>query len=248
MTRIAVVGDVHGNLPALEAVIASAGEVDAWWCIGDTLGYGPCPLECVRRLRSLGATAVAGNHDLGCTGGIDLEHFNAAARAACIWTMSLLDEESSSYVASLPLREAVRDVLLVHGSPRDPVWEYVVSPRAALGNLEAFGEPVCFNGHSHVPVVFSWPRNGGTGGAGLSMEQPSGDARFTLEPSRRYLINAGSVGQPRDRDPRACFAVYSEEDREVSYHRVEYDIGATREKMREAGLPPFLSERLEMGI
>lgn len=249
MARIAVVGDIHGNLPALQVVVANAADVDHWWCIGDTVGYGPFPAECVRMLRALDTSTVAGNHDLGCTGGIDLAHFNPDARKACRWTASALDAEARSYLGSLPLKASIGDALLVHGSPRDPVWEYVLSPQVALRSVGTFEETVCFNGHSHVPAVFSWPRKEVEADVvGLSIDYPGEDEVVRLEPGRHYLINVGSVGQPRDRDPRACFVTYSSEDREVAYHRVAYDVAETREKMREAGLPRFLAERLQTGM
>lgn len=250
MAGIAVIGDVHGNLPALEAVLSQCGECDAIWCVGDTVGYGPYPNECALRVSGSGAAAVAGNHDLGSLGTIDLLSFNSFARAACQWTGEVMERDTREYLDSLPLRKQVEaDVLLVHGSPRDPVWEYVLERGQARAVFESFSERICFNGHSHAPVVF-------VSGAGetddeaeraVEMVIPRDGCRLEVEGDRRYLVNVGSVGQPRDGDPRACYVIYNPEEGLITYRRVEYPVAEVQLKMEEEGLPEFLAGRLAEG-
>lgn len=161
MSRICVFGDVHGSLPAFEAVLAQAGDCDAFWCVGDTVGYGPFPNESARRVEELGAVCVAGNHDLGSLGKISLFDFNVHARTACEWTGRNLEEQTRGYLESLHLGQyPMPGCAIVHGSPREPVWEYIVSSQEAAMNFGESSEAVCFHGHSHAPAVFFWTANG----------------------------------------------------------------------------------------
>ena len=250
MAKIAVIGDVHGNIPALEAVLSQCDGCDAVWCVGDTVGYGPYPNECVSRVRELGAVTVAGNHDLGSLGTIDLLSFNTYARRACEWTGEVLSEDARDYLDSLALRKRVtNDVLLVHGSPRDPVWEYVLNMGQALEVFGSFDERICFHGHSHSPLVFK-SLVGESGELDESAVQPTvpGDGyRLELEGDRRYLVNVGSVGQPRDGDPRACYVLFDPDEGLITYRRVLYPVAEVQEKMKEEGLPEFLARRLADG-
>lgn len=244
MTRIGVIGDIHGNLPALRGVLRHAGDCEGWYCTGDIVGYGPYPVECCRELRKLGAISVAGNHDLGSLGRADLDDFNPEARAACEWTGRLLDPDTRSFLESLELRhQAEPDIHIVHGSPRDPVWEYLTSAGAALKNFSSFDERVCFVGHTHVPMVFILgPQRR------VSLLIPGESGELEIENGNRYIINAGSVGQPRDHDARSCYVQYEPEKGLLSYHRVDYPISEVQQAMHEAGLPLFLAHRLVLGI
>jgi diadenosine tetraphosphatase ApaH/serine/threonine PP2A family protein phosphatase len=250
LAKIAVIGDVHGNMPALEAVLLHCNGCDAVWCVGDTVGYGPYPNECVSRVRGLGAIAVAGNHDLGSLGMIDLMSFNTYARRACEWTGEVLQGDAREYLDSLPLRKRVDgDVLLVHGSPRDPVWEYVLNMGQALEVFGSFDERICFHGHSHSPLVFASVVEE-TGDREKPEVQPlvPGDGyRLELERGRRYLVNVGSVGQPRDGDPRACYVLFDPDEGIITYRRVTYPVAEVQAKMDEEGLPEMLSRRLAEG-
>lgn len=239
---ICVIGDVHGNLPALEAVLEKAGDCDDFWCIGDTVGYGPFPDECINEVRLTCPVSVAGNHDLGSIGKISLDSFNADARVACEWTGRIITDESRLYLDGLPMRHETGGVLLVHGSPRNPIWEYVISTREAAPNLEAMTEPLCFHGHSHAPAVFARKD-----GDYLRMGPLGDGTAVELLEGAKYLVNVGSVGQPRDGDARACYVEYRPDERMVSYHRVEYPIERTQKMMEEAGLPGFLIGRLAIG-
>ncbi len=246
----AVIGDVHGNLPALQAVIAAAGGgAEGWICIGDTVGYGPFPNECLSLVRSLEARAVVGNHDLGSLGAIDLARFNPEARMACEWTARVLEPDGSAYLSSLPERASFEDLLVVHGSPRDPVWEYVLSPASARACFTEFAEETCLHGHSHVPAVFRLRTSRpGPGEAPVPEAlQPADGEVVELEEGSRLMVNVGSVGQPRDGDPRACFVEYDAGAGTVTYRRVEYPVRDVQESMEEAGLPRFLIERLSVG-
>jgi diadenosine tetraphosphatase ApaH/serine/threonine PP2A family protein phosphatase len=242
--RVVIVADIHANLTAFEAVLAHAaaqGPIDRLWCPGDIVGYGPDPGACIALVRRYPHVAVAGNHDLAAAGRIGTSEFNAAAALAAAWTAAQLTEEERRYLEELP--EIVRDdgFTLVHGSLRAPIWEYILSLPAAEEQLRLMETPYSIVGHSHVPFVAEEP---GEGAPRLVLWQ-DGDS-VTLD-ERRLVINPGGVGQPRDGDPRAAYALYDSERRMVTLQRVEYDIAATQERMRAAGLPDSLAERLSYG-
>lgn len=240
--RVAVVSDVHANLPALEAVLAGvdAAGVDEVWCLGDVVGYGPDPGPCVEIIRDRCAVSLSGNHDLGAIGAIPIDDFNPHAAEANLWTSSVLAEADRAWLGSLPTRAARRGVTLAHGSPREPVWEYVLSEPVALASFGCFETQWCLVGHSHVPMVIVEPGPDGT----LDVLPGSGGP---IEPPRRAIINPGSVGQPRDGDPRAAYAVLDLERKTAAFHRAAYDIAEVQRRMRKAGLPPYLIDRLERG-
>ena len=239
--RYAILADIHGNLAAFKAVlddIEGRGGVDEIWCLGDIIGYGPEPSECIALLRDHDHLCVAGNHDWAAIGMVDVSDFNPDAAAACLWTGRQLSEDDVAYVGSLPLVLTRGEFTIVHGSPREPTWEYVVSVPSAVANFRVFDTRYCLVGHSHVPLVFELVEE-----TCLVRELP---AELELG-ENRLIINPGGVGQPRDGDPRAAYAVY-DEDRGVVYHyRVPYDIEVTQRKMVECGLPRFLVSRLSIG-
>ena len=239
--RYAILSDVHGNLEALRAVLADAEQqADDVLCLGDMVGYGADPVACVDLLGTRARHVVAGNHEYGVTGRLPLSWFNPFARAAAEWTREQLDPGCASYLAALPLAAEVDDATLVHASPRQPEeWEYLVDAEDGLTAFAAFTTRLCFVGHSHVPAVWS------LGSSGPDYARGAVDMR--LEAGRRYIVNVGSVGQPRDRDPRASYAVWDVDDRRVHVRRVPYDTAAARAKIASAGLPRFLGERLSAG-
>ena len=239
--RIAVLSDIHGNLPALEAVLASLEPYDAVWQLGDVVGYGPQPDEVVARLRDLGATGVRGNHDAAAVGELSTEAFNDEARAAVEWTARTMSPETRKWLAALPQRHQETPFTLAHGSPRDPTWEYVYSIAVARSNFPAFATDHCLVGHTHVPLAFR--------DAGGRIEAVPGThgTSLTLD-ERRTIINPGSVGQPRDGDARACGMVLDTSAMAVEWHRVEYPIAAVKERMEQAGLPWRLAARLDFGL
>jgi diadenosine tetraphosphatase ApaH/serine/threonine PP2A family protein phosphatase len=239
--RIAVLSDIHANLPALDAVLTAAGDVDAVWQLGDVVGYGPDPDGVVDRLRSIGAIGVRGNHDAAACGGTEIESFNTDARRAMEWTRSTISRATRDWLAALPERLSTDGVELVHGSPRDPMWEYVLSREAARANLALLAAPIGLHGHTHLPVA--WIDDGHR----IELVRPSRGESFELG-DRRALINPGSVGQPRDGDPAASYLILDPERGQLQWHRVTYDIAAVQAAMRAAGLPPGLAARLSVGL
>ncbi len=237
-----VISDIHANLAALEAVLDDAPEFDELWCLGDLVGYGPRPNECVERVRSVPHTSLAGNHDWAALGKLSLTSFNAIARRANEWTRQELTSSSRSYLNGLSPSLQQGDFTLAHGSPREPVWEYIMDANAAYQNFEHFSTPVCLVGHTHVPVLFE-------------LDEERGRARAVLPPfpqpvalgPERAIINPGSVGQPRDGDPRASYAVLNLDEMTWELRRVRYPIEITQKRMRAEGLPQRLIERLEAG-
>lgn len=240
--RVAVLSDIHANVVALDAVLADAGSPDAVWHCGDVVGYGPEPNAVVDRLIDVGAVGVAGNHDRAAVGGREIEWFNADARLAMEWTRKQIGETAEAWLRSLPERRTESDVHLVHGSPRDPTWEYITTTAIAAANLELLPTVLGLFGHTHHPIA--WEDSGG----GARAVEPPGTDPVTLDPARRTLANPGSVGQPRDGDPRASWLELDLEARTARWHRVAYDIAAVQTAMRAAGLPMRLVERLRHGI
>ena len=245
--RVAVLSDIHANLAALEAVLAhatAAEALDEVWALGDLVGYGPRPSDCLALLREQRLLAVPGNHDLAAIGAIDTREFNAAAAQANRWTATQLSEDDQTFLRELP-RTAVREPFsLAHGSMHDPVWEYVITALAALHQFAAMETQYGFVGHTHIPLVIPEAADAASTLGRVvepkdEYEQPLGDARL--------ILNPGSVGQPRDGDPRAAYAIYDDETRVVSFHRVPYDIARTQREMRAAGLPQSLILRLQHG-
>jgi diadenosine tetraphosphatase ApaH/serine/threonine PP2A family protein phosphatase len=240
--RIAVVSDVHSNLAALEAVLADLGSIDAVWHLGDVVGYGPEPQAVVDRLRGAGAIGVRGNHDDAGAGGDSIDLFNPDGYVAMVWTRARIDELTRRYLAGLPERLVPPGsaFTLAHGSPRDPIWEYLDSPEVAAKNLPAFGTTYCLVGHTHVPLVFRETRGG------MKQVVAASQGRLALD-DRRLILNPGSVGQPRDGDPRSSYLLIDTDAGHATWHRVEYDIGATQVAIAAAGLPPRLGRRLSLG-
>ncbi|MBI2781088.1 MAG: metallophosphoesterase family protein [Chloroflexi bacterium] len=239
--RIAVLSDIHANLPALDAVIADAGDVDAVWHLGDVVGYGPDPDGVVERLQSIGAVGVRGNHDAAACGGSEIDWFNPDARRAMEWTRATIGSATATWLGELPERSTLNGFELVHGSPRKPIWEYVTSSGVALENLALLTAPVCLHGHTHVPVA--WVEAGGR----VELVRAARGSHLELG-GRRALVNPGSVGQPRDGDPDASYAIVDPEAGVVSWRRVAYDVAAVQAAMRAAGLPASLSARLPLGL
>ena len=240
-----IVSDVHSNLEAFSSVIEDAGErsdLDEIWSLGDLVGYGPDPAAVIDLLREHKHRAVAGNHDLACVGKLSLEAFNQHAAAANTWTGDVLDEERAQFLRNQPLSLEVDEFTIVHGSPRDPIWEYVVSERAALACFNHFETYWCLVGHSHIPFICRLsedPRGVRFFAPQYGVPYPMGD--------QRLIVNPGGLGQPRDGDPRAAYAVYDTDEDTITHYRVEYDIAATQQKMRSRGLPEFLIDRLPLG-
>lgn len=241
--RIVLVSDIHSNAVALDAVLAALPPHDELWCLGDTIGYGPEPNRCLTVMRDRARYALTGNHDLASLGLVSLADFNALARTANQWNNAQLEPDLRAYLQALPARlDVSADATLAHASPRDPVWEYILDPATAKANLSHFATPLCFVGHSHVPTVFIQAGDGKT-----TFRRPNPGETVTIAPDARAIFNPGSVGQPRDGDPRAAYAVWDTDAHTIRFNRVEYDVAATQRTMRDAGLPDMLAERLAFG-
>jgi diadenosine tetraphosphatase ApaH/serine/threonine PP2A family protein phosphatase len=241
--RVAVLSDIHGNLHALRAVLdaVAAEEVDALWCLGDLVGYGPRPNECCAEVERAAQLCLVGNHDLGVLGRIPLAEFSDDAAAAARWSQSVLSAEARVFLERLQSLAAAEDVELFHASPRDPVWEYVLSDEVALAAFRLTSAPVVLVGHSHVALAFVL-ENGAVDGAVVP-----GGAEIDLADGR-FILNPGSVGQPRDGDPRAAYLVLDLDARRALHRRVAYPIERTQEEIRERGLPEALADRLAHGL
>ncbi len=242
--RSLLVSDIHSNLEALEAVFADAGlrgGFESVWCLGDMVGYGPDPSACISRLREFDLAAVAGNHDYAASGLIDAADFNGAAFTAIRWTAQRLSPEEKQFLSGLPTIHLVPPFTLVHGSLRAPIVEYLLHPTQAAATFELLTTDFCAVGHSHYPFICH--ENGG-----LPLFLPLLEGGSVPLDAGRCIVNPGSVGQPRDRNTHSSYAIFDSGTRTVEHYRVEYDIPVTQKKMRRAGLPEYLIDRLDHGV
>ncbi|MGH3014910.1 MAG: metallophosphoesterase family protein [Gaiellaceae bacterium] len=239
--RVAVLSDIHGNLHALEAVLASVdrGAPDEIWCLGDLVGYGPRPNRCCALVGERADVCLIGNHDLAVLGRIDLDVFAPDAAESARWTAEVLEPEPRAFLEALEPTAAQRGAGLFHASPRDPVWEYVLSPEVALASLAETGDGLVLVGHSHVALRF------GSEQRALALCEEGTDVDLRRE---RWLLNPGSVGQPRDGDPRAAWLLLDLDAGRAVFRREPYDVGRTQAEIRERDLPEALAARLEHGI
>ena len=243
--RYAIIADIHANLAAFKTVLAHIerwGGVEEIWCLGDVVGYGPDPCQCIELLRRRNHLCVAGNHDWAAIGKLATSEFNPDAAITCRWTEQQLSPGDVKYLESLPEVIQKGDFTLVHGSPRQPIWEYLISVSSAKENFAYFQSQFCLVGHSHLPIVFKYDETDT-----CSSSQFASNVRLALGKSR-LIINPGGVGQPRDGDPRASYAVYDDETGMVRLHRVPYDISVTQTRMVKHNLPMRLMARLSQGI
>ncbi len=239
--RIALVSDIHANLVALDAVLAVMPSVDAIWQLGDVVGYGPQPDAVVARLREVGASGVRGNHDAAAIGDLDVEAFNVDARRAMDWTRSVITGDTLAWLGALPERAEREGFTLVHGSPRDPIWEYVTSTPVARASIAEMSTPSGLHGHTHVPIAYL--EEDGR----LETMSPGAGSGLAIE-GRRVLVNPGSVGQPRDGIPTAAWALLDTGADTITWQRTAYDIASVQAAMLEVGLPERLVARLAYGL
>jgi predicted phosphodiesterase len=242
MPAYAIISDVHANLEALQAVLAEIekGDIDSLLFAGDCVGYGPDPNDCMELLRKHASHMIAGNHDWGTVGLTELRDFNAHAQVAIDWTREVLSRQNFSFLHDLPLTEKISagsDIFLVHGTPKEPEqWHYFLFEYDAKANFQYFDQQVCFLGHSHIPFIVERSPQGKT---------RSFYARAEVKDQCRYIVNVGSVGQPRDGNPEASYVLFKDDVIEIK--RVSYDILLTQKKMKKAGLPSYLINRLSKG-
>jgi len=238
--KIAIISDMHANLPALNAVLDAieAEGVDRTICGGDLVGYNAEPREVVEKIRALDIPCVMGNHDAAAVGATDPENFNTPARAAVEWTAQQLDDDSLEYLRGLPYVMRVESFTVVHGTLNKPEqWGYIFNAYEAEEHFQHQRDTLCFIGHSHIPGAFI------TG----DMITASRSSRVRIQAGHRYVLNVGSVGQPRDNNPAASYAVYDMVENTVHFRRVPYDVRATQQKILDAGLPSVLAMRLALG-
>ena len=241
--RALIISDVHANIQALQRVLEDArkhGGFDAVWCLGDVVDYGPDPGSCIEILAELELLCVAGNHDYAALGKIGVENFNTYAAQSALWTREQLGSDHVAFLEGLPKVASWGEFTLAHGSLRDPLWEYLVNGPSASENFRRMTTPFCLVGHSHIPFVC-------TEVEGMPRFGVVRDVQEATLDSGRIIANPGSVGQPRDGDPRASYLLYDDDTRRLAHHRVAYDVSVTQERMRKAGLHPYLIERLRYG-
>lgn len=241
--RFAILSDIHGNIEAFQAVLkdSAAQRVQKIIFLGDIVGYGANPRECIDLLREKTQDIVAGNHDWGVAGKTNTSHFNSIAQAALSWTVSQLSSEYKEFLAQLPLKREEGMFTCVHATPVHPEkWKYIFTKKEALRNIQVLEHELCFVGHSHIPLVFVLTQY-------RKLLFATKFSEITLEKQNRFLINVGSVGQPRDANPEAAYGIFDAEKREFSLRRVKYDIATAQKKIISVGLPPVLAERIGMG-
>ena len=238
--RYGIISDIHSNLEALETVLAELDrdEIDQIVCVGDIVGYAACPVQCLDAVRSRELPCVAGNHDYAAIDRTSIQYFNPDARDAILWTREQLPQEASDYLASLPLTLDFDDFTLAHGTLQTPeLFDYIQTIYDAHLSFEALETPICFLGHSHVPITFF-------------DDDPISyfmEPEIPLSESEKLLVNVGSVGQPRDQDPRASYAVYDTDERMIWIRRIVYDVEQASQRIRDAGLPAMNADRLTYG-
>jgi predicted phosphodiesterase len=241
VVRVAVLSDIHANVTALDAVLADIPSIDEVWHLGDIVGYGPEPDVVVARLREVGAIGVRGNHDVAAVGGLEIEAFNIDARTAMEWTRSVIGDDTRSWLRALPERLERAGFTLVHGSPRDPTWEYVTSTPVAQAGMAAMSTRSGLHGHTHVPIAYV-EQDGR-----LETMSPSNGSALTFD-GRRVLLNPGSVGQPRDGIPASSWLLLDTDAGTATWRRTAYDVAAVQTTMVAVGLPDRLVTRLGHGL
>ncbi len=245
--KIIILSDIHGNLEALQSALYLIDKLTDKhpdthvYSLGDIVGYGANPRECIAHIKKIAEISLIGNHDHASLGLTDITYFNPYAMDAILWTKSILEEEDRGYLSALPFYREFSDRLyIVHSTPISPQnWRYIFSLEEAKRNFSGFAAPLCFIGHSHIPVVIEYGQEG--------ILKRDIEKTIQLKAGNRYIINVGSVGQPRDGDWRACLAIYNEEDKTIEYKRLPYDLTTARNKILKAGLPAFLADRLSHG-
>ncbi len=242
--RILVISDIHANDTAFEAVLKhSEGQWDFVWCLGDVVGYGPDPNECVERLKTLPQLCLAGNHDWAALNRLDVKTFNPDARRAVEWTQDTLTAENTEFLEHLPVTFVIGDYTLVHASPREPIWEYILEPSIAALNFPHFETPYCFVGHTHQPVIYTIDKDESK----AKSCPPRYNESYPLN-GQRQIINPGSIGQPRDQNPDAAYGLLDLTTGVFEHRRIPYNIRAVQRRMLDYNLPERLITRLEHGL
>ena len=243
--KYAIISDIHSNLEALQTTLEHIKneKVDKVVCLGDIVGYGPNPKECINLIKSIaGAEVLLGNHDAGIINKTDINEFNEYAKQAIEINKGLLSEEEEKYLSTLKEKHSETGILFVHGSPRDSLNEYLSTMKKLQENMDLFSERICFVGHTHLPLVYVKTDLGTD-----YVENVENNQEIDILDDRRYIVNAGSVGQPRDEDNRVCFLYYDTDEKKITYQRLKYDIESVKKRMKSIGLPGYLINRLNVG-
>lgn len=238
--KYAIISDIHSNLAALQNALdyIKTEKVDQIICLGDVVGYGPRPNECIELVKENCDVCLMGNHDHAVLGLTDIEYFNQYARDSVVWTQKHLDPENKKFLKNLPFTHEINGVLFVHSTPLKPEeWNYIFSDQDAQRNFDSYPNSLCFIGHSHIPVIFPYEKSS------FFKEELQLDLN-----AERYIINVGSIGQPRNEDPRSCFVIYNDETHSIKYIRLEYDVKKTFQEIIDNKLSPFLAMRLLHGF
>jgi len=242
--KIGIISDIHSNSEAINCVLKNIEKVDEFICLGDIVGYGADPNYCIEKIKDLNCRCIGGNHDFGVVGKVNIDYFNYAARAAILWTSRQLKNENINFLLSLNKKiELEDDVFAVHGSPRDPILEYILDKNTASLIFSKFNFKIYFVGHSHLAGCFSFNENNNQ----IDYMNFSNGGYIEIHKNKRYIINCGSVGQPRDGNPQASYGIYDTNLKKVIINRVSYPIYQTKKKIINAGLPRILAERLSIG-
>ena len=244
--RIAIISDIHSNLEALTTVFADIDQqnIDTVYCAGDIVGYGPNPNECIELVQERCSKLVLGNHDAAVFDKVMAKDFNANAQIAVNWTAATLTNDSYRFLQTLPMREEIDDITLVHATPYDPhMWYYISSIEDARFNFHFFNTRTCIIGHTHIPGVISLPDPA----SDLKIWQKETLSFDIDSPEAKQIINVGSVGQPRDNNPQSSYVIYDNSEGSITFRRLDYDIAAYQEKMHTIGMPEFLSQRVAEG-
>ncbi len=243
--KIGIIADIHSNREALEAVLDELINIEQFYCMGDIIGYGADPIYCVEKMKKINCLCIKGNHEGAITGELDLYYFNEYAKQSLEWTMKQLRQQELHYIHGLPKKvDIAKDILGVHGSPRQPLWEYILDEQTAEEIFNKFDFKICFIGHSHVPGYFTFHRKNRI----IKYFEATAGADLVLDDEHSYIVNCGSVGQPRDGNPQASYVLYDSEKGTIYIKRVSYPINTAQKKIIKANLPNFLAERLALGI
>lgn len=243
--KIGIMADIHSNREALDAVLDELINIEQFYCVGDIIGYGADPVYCLNKMKEIDCLCIKGNHEGAITGELELYYFNDYARQSLEWTMKQLREQDFQYIYNLPKKVEINDDILgVHGSPRQPLWEYILDEQTAEEIFNKFDFKVYFIGHSHVPGIFTFHRKNNI----IKYFGAIEGADLALDDKHSYIVNCGSVGQPRDGNPQASYVLFDTEKGSINIKRVNYSIAVAQKKMVQANLPNFLIERLALGI
>jgi len=242
--KFGIISDIHSNSEALDCTLNNMGKVDEFICLGDIVGYGADPNYCIKKIKDLNCRCIGGNHDFGVIGKLDINYFNDAARKAILWTSRKIEENNKIFLLNLNKKiQVIENIFAVHGSPREPIFEYILDKNSAYDIFKKYDFKIYFIGHSHLAGCFSFNKSNNQ----VNYTDFINGGYIEILKNKRYIINCGSVGQPRDGNPDASYGIYDTEYKVVKIYRISYPIYLTQKKIINAGLPKILADRLSWG-